>query len=523
MPGLPTSESAPRGEAATHTTGGSVLRGTAWTATARILPQFYLLLTSVVAARFLGPDGMGRQSFIAFVALSTTTLFTSGLSIALMRYIGEALGADRPETALDLVAWAWRLTGGAAVLGAALLLSIALTGADPTGAWVLAGVGSALGILHAVPSAMLIGVQRWRDATIVGLVTGTVSLPATIAVLALGGGITGIFAVEAAVAAGNLAFTTILARRAGRRLGAQPRRDPTLRRLVARYAAWSTLSVVLSLIVFRRSEFFFLDVWSTDSEIALYSIAFAAINGLVLLFESVAAALLPAIATLHGAGASDRIVSGYRRSVRLMLLIALPTTAAVLVFGPEAVRLVYGDDYRGTAPVLRVMTVVLPVIPLMSAGNALLIGMAYLWPVLAAGGVAAAVNVGLALLLIPRYDAVGAAVANAGAQVVVALIVVGLCARILGRQPIDGARTVRTAIASALSGLAAWGLVALVAGVLGALLGLLAGIAAFMVAGRLLRVLAREDADWLLEVTGRSPLTRAMAPLLGFLAPAAAK
>jgi len=489
---------------------------------ARVLPQVYVLITSVVAARFLGPDGMGRQSFIAFVALSTTMLLTSGISLSLMRYVGEELGADRPGTALDLVRWAWRLTGVAATLGGAFLLTLAATGADPTGAWVFAAIGSVLGTLHAVPSSVLIGAQRWRDATIVGLTTATISVPATIVVLAAGGGITGIFAVEAVVAGANLIFTSRLARRAARRLSAPPDRDPRVRRGMIRYAAWTTISVLLTLIVFRRSEFFFLDVWSSDSEIALYSIAFAAINALMLGFDACAATLLPAVATLHGAGDSARIRSGYSRTLRLILLVAFPVTAGVLAVGPELVRLLYGDDYSGTAPVLRVMAVVLPVVPLMYVGNALLVGLGSLFPMMIAGGAAAAVNVGLAFLLIPPYDAVGAALASAGAQLVVAAAIALYCWKVVGEPPLRIRGAIRISLASALSGLAAWQLVELAPGVPGVVAGTIGGAVVFFVAGRLLSVLSREDAEWLVLATGGGRMSRAIAPACRFLSARAA-
>ena len=38
---------------------------------ANALPQLYALVLSVVAARYLGPSGMGRQSFIAFIEATT--------------------------------------------------------------------------------------------------------------------------------------------------------------------------------------------------------------------------------------------------------------------------------------------------------------------------------------------------------------------------------------------------------------------------------------------------------------------
>jgi O-antigen/teichoic acid export membrane protein len=515
--GSPGSEEIRRGEAAARTTGGSVLRGSAWNVAARIVPQFYVLIMSVVAARFLGPDGMGRQSFISFVALSTVLLFTSGLSQSLTRFIGEQLGADRPATVLDLITWAWRLAAAAAVFGSALLVGVAAAGADPHAAWVLAGVASACAMLHTVPSSVLIGAQRWRQATIVGLATGSITVPATIAVLAAGGGITGIFAVEAVVGAANLVWTTIYARRTARGVGADRRRDSTVRRLAARYAAWSTLSAVLTLIVFRRSEFFFLEAWSTDAEIALYSIAFAAITALVLAFDAAAGAILPAVATLHGAGERDRIRSGYGRTVRMMLLVALPTTAGVLAVGPEIIRLIYGSDYSGTEPVLRLMTVVLPFVPLMYVGNALLVGMGYVWPMLVASAVAAVANVGLAALLIPSYEAVGAALANGGAQVLVAIVVLVICARLVGGNPIDITAVARGLVAAAATGLAAWAPVVLAPGVAGAVAGVVAGVAAFMLAGRLLRILPADDAAWLLGALGRNAFTRRITPAVRFL------
>lgn len=517
MSGLGGTESGRRGGAAARTTGASVLRGTAWSTVARVLPQVYVLITSVVAARFLGPDGMGRQSFIAFAELSTIMLLSSGLSISLMRYVGEQLGRDRPGTALHLVRWAWGLIGVAAVLGGGFLLVIAATGAEPTGAWVFAALGAVFGTLHAVPSAVLIGAQRWRDATIVGLTTATLGVPATITVLGAGGGITGMFAVEAAIVAVNLTFTTILARRAARQLSAAPEPDPRARRGMLRYAAWSTISVLLTLIVFRRSEFFLLDIWSTDSEIALYSIAFAAVNALMLGFDASAATLVPAVATLFGAGDSERIRSGYGRSLRLILLVAFPVTAGVLAVGPDLVRLVYGDEYSGAGPVLRLMTVVLPVVPLMYVANSLLVGLGSLWPMMVAGAAAAGVNVGLAFALIPRFDAVGAALANAGAQLVVAIGIALYCWRVVGEPPLRLRETVRLSLAAGLSGLVAWQIVELLSGAPGVIVGTLVGGAVFMLAGRLVGLLSHDDAEWLIEATGGRRLTRAIAPACRFL------
>ena len=178
------------------------------------MPQLYTLVISIAAARFLGPTDMGRQSFIAFAALALATLLTASLYVALVRFIGETLGRGRTGAgAPGCSLWALRIELVAAVLGGAVLAAVGLGGGEPRNAWFLAAVVCALAILHTLPSAALAGMQRFREASFVGLTTGLVGTVATIAVLAAGGGITGMFAVEAAIALVTLAWTGTLARR----------------------------------------------------------------------------------------------------------------------------------------------------------------------------------------------------------------------------------------------------------------------------------------------------------------------
>ncbi len=305
-------------DAAAATTGASVLAGGVWKTASTLVPQLYVLAQSIAAARFLGPRGMGLQSFIAFAEIAIVTAASSGFSIALMRYIGETLGRRQPEAVRGLVRWAWLVLGLGALAGGAILIGAGLAGADPRNAWLLAGVAGTLGILHTVPSAVLIGAQRWREASIVGLVTGTGATAAIIVVLALGGGITGMFGVEAAIAALNLVWTSAYARRALATGAAVTQLSRVLRRDVLRYALVATATSVLTFIVWRRSELFFLKRYSTDREIAFYSVAFASVTALTAVSQGLATVISPAIATLFGAGADARIRTAYARGTALV-------------------------------------------------------------------------------------------------------------------------------------------------------------------------------------------------------------
>jgi len=487
---------------AAATTGAAVLRGGAWYATSQYVPQLYSLALSVIAARFLGPEGMGRQSFIAFAALSMTTLLTAPLYVALMRYVGETMGRGRPEAARGLLRWAWGIEAVFASLAAGLFAVLAVLGADPQAAWVLAGFFSALTVMHAVPSAVLVGLQRFREASIAGLFTGAIGIGATTAVLAAGGGITGMFAVEVVLAAVNLAWTGMLAVRRLDVVAPRAVASPELRHQVTRYALVTALGVFLEVIVSRRSELFFLNRFSTDSEMALYSISFAAMAALVQIPRSFAGSVSPAFATLYGAGAHDRIRRGYERGLRLLLIGGLPVLALSLVTGPRLLRLVYGEEYSGTGPVLLVLLIAFPIIPITSLSNGLLIGFGKLRVPLVANVAAAVVDVGLAIALIPSLEAVGAAIANVGALVVFGVVQIVAAIRLTAPVELRPAALLRSVAAVGAAGLAGWAVIDSVPGVGGLFAAGAVVVSVYALLAVALRILPSDDAAWLDRAAG---------------------
>jgi O-antigen/teichoic acid export membrane protein len=494
---------------AASTTAASLLRGGAWNTTSRLVPQLYVLAISIAGARFLGAEQFGRQSFIAFVQLSLMLFLSGGIAITATRYIGDALGRREPDAVARLVRWVWRVEALAAIVGGTVLLVAAALGAEPESAWVLAGVACTLGVLHAAPSALLIGGQRWRAASIVGLVTGAGSTVAIIVVLALGGGITGMFAVEAAVALVNVVWTSVLARRALAEVAparARRRLDRavwrSLRRELWRYAIPTTYGFVLTIVVWRRSEFFFLDHYSTDVQIGLYSVVFAVVAALVQLPDAIAAITLPAVATLSGAGQMDRVRGGFSRALRLVLFATLPVTAVALALGPTLLRVVYGEEFRDTGPVLLIMLAPFPLLPLLSLSRAVLTALGRLRvPLLIETG-AAALNLALAFMLVRDEGAVGAAIANVAAQASAAVLVLAYSLVAVGAPEWRPFSLWRAAVAALAAGLAGWACVASLPDVPGLVLGSLAAAVTFAVLAVVLRILPPEDAVWIDEHIG---------------------
>ena len=488
-------------EAADATTSSTVVRGALWNAGARFAPQGFTLVLSVVAARFLGPDGLGRQSFIAFVAASVTTLFSGGLSIAIIRNVGDTLGSGRPEIVRGLHRWAWRVAATLGVLGGMGIAGAGVSGQAPQTAWILAGCACAAAVMHTVPSGVLAGAQMWRRASIAGLAIGAVSVPAIVIVLALGGGIVGIFAVEFVAVLLNLAVTAWLARRYLSNLTLQVAPAGPLARETARLALITTVSTVVSLVVWTRSEFFFLNAYSSDAEIAIYSIAFAAQAALVLAITAATAVTLPAFATLVGAGQDVRARAGYARAVRICILVSVPLAAIAFSLGPDVIEVVYGSDYADTRPVVRILLLGLPFAPLAALSGSLLLAQGRIKLVVWLGVGAAVVNLGLDTLLIPRHDAVGAALANLGAQLVM-LTSFMFVRRALGPAGFPRFGVVRVVVVSLGTGAAGLAVLAALDGSAGILVAAVVEAASFLVLSRVVGFLPADDATWLERVAG---------------------
>ena len=217
------------------------------------LPQVYTVVISIAAARFLGPAGFGRQSYIAFVSLSLSTLLSSSMYVArdaLRRRERRAPGRAARSAGLLVVGVAGRGRSPRSLAARPLGGRRRVRGATPQGAWALAGVDRrASTILQTVPTAVLIGLQRFRQASVVGLVTGFFGTVATTLVLWRGGGITGMFAVEAVVAGGEprSGRARSRARDPAPARRADAGRPSELRRKVGRYALAAAVGVLLEL------------------------------------------------------------------------------------------------------------------------------------------------------------------------------------------------------------------------------------------------------------------------------------
>ena len=363
--------------------------------------------------------------------MTVTAALALGLPVTLERYVGEFVGSGNGGAVLGMSRWAWKIEIFAAAAACALMTGAGMLGANPRSAWVLAGLTAAASVMHAVPSAVLRGLQRWREARIIGMVTADLPRGIKIVALGRGGGIPALFAIDAAIVACNLIGTTMFARRAIDALPPEDRKTGGFGGIV-KFAAIALIGFLISLVVYQRTEVFFPARYSTDPEIAIYAIPFSIVSALLLLPWAIAYALAPAVATLWGAGEVNRIRSGFSRATRLILLLTLVMTGLAVALLPAAIRLVHGSAFAGAGRVLVILVSTLPFVPLAMLCSSFLLAIGRQWGLTIFGTVAAVLSIGLDLLLIPHFGAVGVAIANSVAQVAGSIPLIIYAIRVIG-------------------------------------------------------------------------------------------
>jgi len=451
---------------------------------------------------------MGRQSYIAFVVVIVQFALSGGLSNALLRYTGDLVGRGRRGMLVSLAAWATPVCVIVGVLGGLGLVLAAALGASPAWAWIWAAIAVLAGVVGVVPGAILIGAQQWRPYANVVLFTGAGSVAATVAILEAGGGVSGMLAVIAATAVARWLWMEVLSRRLLGSFASAHEPLGSLRKEVLAFSLAMTAPVALNLVVNQRSEFFFLEHYSTNTQIALYSIAFSAYLAIVAAPIAIGNMIAPAVGALHGAGESRRIRSGYARGLRLLLLVTIPLTVAAVVFGPALIRLLYGNQYGGAGTIVLILLAPLPIVPLAGLSSGVLVGMARIGFPVVVSIVGVVVDLGLAALLVPHLAASGAAIANIAAQIGKAILVISYSVRLVGGVDLAPRHLVKATAAAVVGGGCARLVLAMGESVWLFVLAVAIGASIFTALAFLLRVLPRDDADWLTNALGNRTASR---------------
>jgi O-antigen/teichoic acid export membrane protein len=391
---------------------------------ATIVAAVAVMGTAILTARLLGTTGRGQLYDATLLATLIVTLGSFGLGSA------AAYHTARGERARSVV------LGNSILLG--LALGIAIDGVG-YGIIVLAGV-----TMHGVPASYLLlamlvvpfalvlgnvqsvylGAQRFREFNLITV--GQAVLPLLIigtALLALGGGVRAAI-VATVLSTGLLTVMSLVG--AIRTLGISWRLERGYIRAATSYGLRVQVANVLGFLGYRL-DVFILNAYKSPAAVGLYAAAVAVAERLWMLSQAVSSALFPRIA--------EEKDENVRRSITPLLArntLWLTATAGAVLYllsGP-VVSILYTSKFASAAGAMRAL---LPGIVVFSAARVLGNDIAARGrPIINSyiAGMSVAANLGINLVLIPRYGITGAAWASSVSYSALFLATVAVYCRI---------------------------------------------------------------------------------------------
>jgi O-antigen/teichoic acid export membrane protein len=408
----------------------------------RVGKLLLVFLAQLVMARVLGSDGYGGV-VIAQMAIGVGSVVGAlGLDSGLARKVPlhetdpERLrGVVRGGLVVGLLSGA--LVGAGAFLAAPVFATELFGDPDVTVLLQLAAVGVPFGVLSYIGGAVARGAGS--TAVRVGvrqLLNPVLNLLLVVAFLLAGYGAAGAAAgVVGAIVIGSL-VALFLALRALPVSLRGPSVPMSRELFVFSLPLLMTSSVEFVLV---HTDTFLIGVFRGPSAVGIYNAAFK-IRQFGMVFFYPATFLLPTVLTRFDS--EDRTQAAariYQVTTKWLVLLSGPVVLVLLLFPEVVLGLTFGPDYLGARTALQVLLVSVMVTVLLSANGSALVALGHnrINAVVNAG--TAVTNVGLNLLLIPRFGILGAAVATSTAFVARDVAYSVALYRREGLQPFSGA------------------------------------------------------------------------------------
>lgn len=391
------------------------------------------LATSMIIARTLGPERMGQYSYALWMAGVIVALCHLGLPTTITRFVAERLGSSDKRGASAIAKFLLSAQMGVIVIvstmAALVLRHFMRQEATP---WMFAILLAAPMALQQALESVVSGAQSYGRLAGAAAAGSAGQLIAVLIALRFGGSVTAFLtAVVAANAVLALlyfaaAYLSVLKQEAGD----HPGHISINARSVLRFAAPVAYLVFLDMVVWQRSEIFFLRNQSVWQQIAFYSLAYLLVNRLSELLVSATSTLLPLQAFRAGEG-SAALAEVQSTSFLWMQILLVPACIAMGVLAKPVIRLLYGTSYLAAIPALLILLLSPIAVSMTDVSIASLYASGRQRQLMLPLTFTALLNVVLAFLLVPRWGATGAAAANTSAQLLEGAFLFGFSASTL--------------------------------------------------------------------------------------------
>lgn len=428
--------------------------------TVGVYTEFALgMLTSIIIARHLGPDGFGAYSVVIWLVAMGVATTNSGTASAAIKFVAELRGGGNDALIPSLIGFLRRAQR-------IFMLIVVLAGA---GLFLFAGERIAPGMDHRlllVFLAMAIGLraaymfnigvakgfENFRATAVVALVSAPVNLALVLAAWWFDASVEWLLAV---FLVSSVIFYLVSARQVAPLLPAGNAGTPlpaVLAARVRRHMWISALTVTMTFLAASEVEVLFLNLYTGADAAGQFKAAYQLAKGAAMLVPGVfGALLLPMMAHAVSQGGA---IAGQRfaATTGYLTLLAAPLVAYGAVFTGAIVHVLFGDAYAAAAPAFALCLAGAAITSMTQGGSSLLISADRQGSLLLLVMACALVKIALDVILILEYGLMGGVWAYLIVSVICAVAIMVLAMRASAASP-DWGRLLRIMLAAAVAGL----------------------------------------------------------------------
>lgn len=374
-------------------------------------------IISIWVARQLGPTNYGIFALVLWFTGNCTWVVGMGFTHAITKFVAEYSSkgqiAERNAIIFFVLKTELVLTIGGTLILIFFKSQIADYFFSPSESFFffLAFLGLLPGILTAVFSATIEGVQKFEYFFYANLIIGPFSFISKIIVLVLDMGIEGLLTVMLIFSVVNTVFYSwvLIKENVFRQSNKKPL-DRNLLKRILRYNFSVWVVMLCDKIIWDKSENFFLGRFCSATEVGFYNLGYNITQKFTTLLPATFwRVLFPAMSGYAGAGDRKKMCRVFFLATRYLAFISFPVGVGGAILAYNLIHYLYGHEFIGAQRVLQILFLASIINSMAEPGAAVLYGYEKQSFIYKLGGFMAGVNIVLDILFIRDYGAVGAA------------------------------------------------------------------------------------------------------------------
>lgn len=373
---------------------------------------------SIWIARQLGPSNYGIFNLVLWLSSTFSWALGMGLIHAVTKFIAEYKGRNELISLKPIIYYVLKIEIVISCLTTLILIFFKSEVADyffsPNESFYffLTSLGLLPGMITAVFSAAIEGIQKFKYFTYSNLVITPLSFVSKIIVLLMGKGISGLLLVMLVFSFVNAIFYGFVLWKEGAMTG-KSYLPLNIKKRINSYNK-SVLAILLcDKIVWDKSENFFLGRFCNAVEIGYYNLGYNVTQRFMSILPTAFwKVLFPKMSSYFGSGDKDKMKRLFYLSTRYLAFFSFPIGTAGIILSHQILQYLYGQDFTGAQSVLQIIFFASIISSLANPGSAILYGFEKQSFIYKFGLILAVINITIDLLIIKTYGAVGAAVCH---------------------------------------------------------------------------------------------------------------